>query len=167
MNKIILQNKKENISLSGLYERYSVDIFKYSYSILKNREEAEDAVQEVFVKYAENEGSFKGDCSYKTWLLIIARNYCFNRIKNKSFNNVDIDDENFSETINPDYDMDISLKDALMKLSEEYNELIYLREYEGFTYNEIAGITKLSLENVKIRLFRARQELRKILKGNV
>jgi RNA polymerase sigma-70 factor (ECF subfamily) len=144
-----------------------VDIFKYSYSILKNREEAEDAVQEVFVKYAENEDSFKGDCSCKTWLLIIARNYCFNRIKNKNFNNTDIDDESFNETTNPDYDMNISLKDALMKLSEEYNELIYLREYEGLSYNEIAGITKLSLENVKIKLFRARQELRKMLKGNV
>ena len=62
--------------------------------------------------------------------------------------------------------MNISLKDALIKLPEEYNELIYLREYEGYSYNEIAGITKLSLENVKIKLFRARQELRKILKGN-
>ena len=144
-----------------------MEIFKYSYSILKNREEAEDAVQEVFVKYAANEDSFKGDCSYKTWLLIIARNYCFNRIKNKNFNNAEIDDEEFTETTNPDYDMNISLKDALMKLPEEYNELIYLREYEGYSYNEIAGITKLSLENVKIKLFRARQELRKILKGNV
>ena len=144
-----------------------MDIFKYSYSILKNREEAEDAVQEVFVKYAANEDTFKGDCSYKTWLLIIARNYCFNRIKNKNFNNAEIDDEGFTETTNPDYDMNISLTDALMKLPEEYNELIYLREYEGYSYNEIAGITKLSLENVKIKLFRARQELRKILKGNV
>ena len=61
--------------------------------------------------------------------------------------------------------MNISLKDALMNLPEEYNELIYLREYEGFSYMEIARITKLSPENVKIKLFRARQELRKILKG--
>ncbi|MCL5029875.1 MAG: RNA polymerase sigma factor [Bacteroidetes bacterium] len=166
MNKIILQNKKENISLPELYERYSKDIFKYSFSILKNNEEAEDAVHEVFVKYAESENSFKGECSYKTWLLIITRNYCFSRIRNKNFRNEDIDDENFRGSFEPDYDSHISLRDALMKLSEEHNELIYLKEYEGFSYKEIAEITKLSLENVKIKLFRARQELRKILKGD-
>jgi RNA polymerase sigma-70 factor (ECF subfamily) len=165
MNKIILQHKKQNIQLSGVYELYSADLFRYSYSILKNREEAEDAVQEVFVKYAENESSFKGDCSYKTWLLVIARNYCFNRIKNKNFNNAAINDDGFDGIFNPDYDMNISLKDALLNLTEEYNELIYLREYEGFSYMEIGAITKLSPENVKIKLFRARQELRKILKG--
>ena len=149
-----------------LFERYSADIFKYSYSILKNREEAEDAVQEVFVKHAENESSFKGECSYKSWLLIIARNYCFNRLKNKNFNNTNIDYDNFNETTNPDFDMGISLQDALLKLPEDYNELIYLREYEGFSYKEIAEIAMLSVENVKIKLFRARQVLRKILKGN-
>jgi len=166
MNKIILHDKKENISLAELYERYSPDIFKYSFSILKNNEEAKDAVQEVFVRYAKNESSFKQDCSYKTWLLIIARNYCFNRIKNKNFRNEEIEDDVFIESYSPDYDMQISLKDALMKLPEEYNELIYLKEYEGFSYKEIAEITNLSLENVKIKLFRARQELRKILKGD-
>lgn len=165
MDKIILLNTKENITLSELYERYSMDIFKYSYSILKRREEAEDAVQEVFVRYARKENTFKGKCSYKTWLLIITRNYCFNKIKDKSFTNMDIDDADFNETENPDYDMNISLKDALMKLSEEYNELIFLKEYEGFSYNEIAAITKLSSENVKTKLYRARQELRRILKG--
>ncbi len=166
MNKIILQNKKENISLSGLYEKYSEDIFKYSFSILKDMEEAKDAVQEVFVRYAKSEDSFRNDCSYKSWLLIITRNYCFNRIKNKNYNSEDIDGDDFNESYSPDYDMQISLKEALMKLPEEYNELIYLKEYEGFSYKEIAEITKLSPENVKIKLFRARQELRKILKGD-
>ncbi len=166
MNKIILQDKKENISLPELYERYSDHIFKYSFSILKNTEEAKDAVQEVFVRYAKNENSFQKDCSYKTWLLIITRNYCFNRIRNKNFKNEDIYDYDFNTSYNPDYDMQISLRDALQKLSGEYNELIYLKEYEGFSYKEIAEITKLSQENVKIKLFRARQELRKILKGD-
>jgi RNA polymerase sigma-70 factor, ECF subfamily len=166
MNKTILHDKKENISLPELYERYSPDIFKYSFSILKNREEAKDAVQEVFVKYAKSESSFKHECSYKTWLLIITRNYCFNRINNKNYRIEEINNDVFDESYSPDYDIQISLKDALMKLPEEYNELIYLKEYEGFSYKEIAEITKLSLENVKIKLFRARKELRRILKGD-
>lgn len=165
MNKIIPQNKKENFSLPELYEKYSGDIFKYSLSILKNREEAEDAVQEVFVRYARNENSFKKDCSYKTWLLVIARNYCFNRIKNKAFKSESLNTDDFNKSYNPDYDIQISLKDALLKLPEEYNELIYLKEYEGFSYKEIAEVTLLSPENVKIKIFRARQQLRKIMKG--
>ena len=109
MNKLFcLENKIYRFP--GSYELYSADLFRYSYSILKSREEAEDAVQEVFVKYAENESSFKGDCSYKTWLLVIARNYCFNRIKNKNFNNAVINDDGYNGTFNPDYDMNISLK---------------------------------------------------------
>ena len=50
-----------------------------------------------------------------------------------------------------------------MQLSPEDNELIYLREYENYSYKEIAEITEQSLENVKIKIFRARQKLRKIL----
>ncbi len=167
MNKIILQNKRENISLPELYGRYSGDIFRYSLSILKNKEEAEDAVQEVFVKYAETESTFKGDCSYKTWLLVIARNYCFNRIKSKGHKNSRMDDAVFEEGVNPNYDTLISLRDAMLALPVDYSELIYLKEYEGFSYKEIAEITKLSPENVKIKLFRARQELRRILKGDL
>ncbi len=51
-----------------------------------------------------------------------------------------------------------------MQLNSEDNELIYLREYEGYSYKEIAEITEQSLENVKIKIFRTRQKLRKILR---
>ena len=62
-----------------------------------------------------------------------------------------------------DYDTRISLKDALDQLSPEYNEILYLREYENYSYKEIADITEQTLENVKIKIFRARRQLRKIL----
>ena len=87
MNTETLKHTDEKIPLPELYERYSKDIFKYSFSILKDEDDAKDAVQEVFVKYAENENSFKRSCSYKTWLLVLTRNYCFNKTKSKGFNN--------------------------------------------------------------------------------
>lgn len=165
MFQVILKNKKEYLSLSKLYERYFSDVFKYSFSILKNYEEAQDAAQEVFVRYAENEKTFKGDCSQKTWLLIIARNYCYNKVKSKNLNNERIDEEIFNNTIDVDYETKISLRDALMKLPEEYNEVVYLKMYEGYSYKEISGMTGLTIENVKIKLFRAKQKLRKLLTG--
>lgn len=164
MNAETLKPTKEKISLPELYERYSKDIFKYSFSILKGEDDAKDAVQEVFVKYVENESSFKGDCSYKTWLLVLTRNYCYNKIKSKGFNNTSLETQTFNKAYETDYDTDISIREALMKLETEDNELIFLREYEGYSYKEIAEITEQSLGNVKIKIFRARKKLREILK---
>jgi len=164
MNTETLKRTKEKISLPELYEKYSQDIFKYSFSILKDEDDAKDAVQEVFVKYAENENAFKRNCSYKTWLLVLTRNYCYNKIKSKGFNNVRIEDQTFNKTYETDYDTRITIREALIKLNSEDNELIYLREYEGYSYKEIAEITEQSLENVKIKIFRARKKLREILK---
>lgn len=153
----------DELSLPKLYEKFSSDVFKYSFSILKHYEEAQDAVQEVFVKYAESEHSFKKECSSKTWLLIIARSYCYNKIKSKNFNNERIDDS-FVQGYTIDFETKIDIKDALLQLSEEHNELIHLKDYSGYSYKEISEITKLSVENVKIKLFRARQQLKKYLK---
>jgi len=159
----ILKEKNKILTLSELYEKYSKDIFKYSFSILKNINDANDAVQEVFLKYAQNESSFKGNCSYKTWLLVLTRNYCYNEIKSKNFNNKNIEDYILNKHYEVDFDTRITVKEVLLKLSTEHNELMYLREYEGYSYKEIAEITEQSLENVKIKIFRARQQLRKLL----
>ncbi len=164
MNNINL--KYEEFSLPKLYEKFSSDIFKYSLSILKHYEEAQDAVQEVFVKYAERENSFKKECSQKTWLLIIARSYCYNRLKSKNFNNERLDDS-FIQSYTVDFESLMDIRNALLQLSEEFNELIFLKDYSGYSYKEIAEITELSIENVKIKLFRARQQLKKYLSSEL
>lgn len=147
-----------------MYERYSADIFRYSVSILKDEDDAKDAVQEVFVKYAENESSFKRNCSYKTWLLVLTRNYCYNKIRSSGYNNERIAEQVLNKSYEPDYDTSITIKEALLQLNFEESELIYLREYEGYSYKEIAEIIEQSLENVKIKIFRVRKKLREILK---
>jgi RNA polymerase sigma-70 factor (ECF subfamily) len=70
----------------------------------------------------------------------------------------------FAESYELDIDLLVSLKEALLKLNEEYCELIFLANYAGYSYKEIAYITKLSTDNVKIKIFRARQELKRLLK---
>jgi len=164
MSMQILKEKNKILTLSELYEKYSKDIFKYSFSILKDEDNAKDAVQEVFVKYTENESSFKRNCSYKTWLLVLTRNYCYNKIKNKGFSNVSFEDQKLNKTYETEYDTRITIREALMQLNPEDNELIYLREYANYSYKEIAEITEQSLENVKIKIFRVRKKLREILK---
>lgn len=153
-------------SLPDLFEKFSTDIFRYAGSILKDSDEAKDVVQDVFVKYAENESSFKHECSQKTWLLVITRNCCLNRLKKSERKNERIEDQVFEKPYETDYDTMISLDEALKMLIPEHNELLYLKEFEKYSYKEIADITGQSVENVKIKLFRARQHLRKILKND-
>lgn len=153
-----------NISLKELYEEYSEDIFRYSYSILKKYEEARDIVQEVFLHHLENEKSFKGDCSYKTWLFIIARNLCYSRLRSKSFNNDRIENHIIKKNYTEIYDINISIRHALMKISNENSELLYLKEYGGYSYREISKITNLSVENIAVKLYRTKKLLRKYLK---
>lgn len=154
----------QNTPLKELYEEYSEDIFRYAFSILKNYEEARDIVQETFVHHLEKGSSFKGECSYKTWLFIIARNLCYSRARSRSFNNERIDDHLFKRNYTEILDINISIKKALMKISKENSEILYLKEYEGYSYAEISEITKLSIKNVAVKLHRAKKFLRKYLK---
>jgi RNA polymerase sigma-70 factor (ECF subfamily) len=149
-------------STSDIFKKYSADILKYSFSLLKNSDDAKDAVQEVFIRYISSRDNFRGECSEKTWLLTITRNYCFKLLtKNKHARTDNIDE--FPQLYDPKPDITITLKDAIDNLSPEDYELVYLREYAGYTYQEISQILEISTDNVKIRLFRVRQKLKQYL----
>lgn len=73
---------------------------------------------------------------------------------------MDIESLSITDTRSPDYDAILTIREALSKLSPEENELIFLKEYEGWSYKEIAELTKQTIENVKIKLFRTRKKIR-------
>jgi len=152
----------KNDRTKELFDSYSDDIFNYALSLLKNYDDAKDAVQDVFVKFMSTQESFRGDCSYKTWLLVLTRNYCYqknSRIKQslRLENNSKINYEN-------DLDARITLNDAIARLNKEESEIIYLREFAGHSYKEMAAILDTSIDNIKVKLFRVRRQLRKYLK---
>jgi len=140
---------------------HSKDVYRYAYSLLKNNEDAEDVVQDVFINYFKKSESYRGDCSIKTWLLVLTRNQCYNVIKSrKTRQSESIDDVILGSDINYVEDK-LNIEDALKTLTTEENEIIFLREYSGFSYKEISRILEISIDNVKVRLFRAKQKLRK------
>lgn len=154
---------KEKIEIDELFVLYSNDVFRYSLSLLRNVEESKDIVQEVFLKFQLSENEFRMDCNYKTWLFKITRNLCFNKLKAKQNNSDTFDDLSFTGTQTFSYDDLITLKDALAKLTPDENELIYLRDFEKYSYKELADMLNVSIDNIKVRLFRTKQKLRKIL----
>jgi RNA polymerase sigma factor (sigma-70 family) len=159
-----LRQDKDIPEAAVLYEKFAKDIFRYAFSILKDEEDAKDAMQEVFRKYLESKNSFRGNCSQKTFLLVIARNYCFNKLKSRDNKNERLDNIPYIRGNEPDIIIKLSIEAAMKKLTPEQNELLYLKEYEDLTYKEISDLTNLTIENVKIKLYRARLELKKILK---
>lgn len=155
--------KKQNLLLNELYGRYAKDVYRYAYSILLHRQEAEDAMQEVFLRMGQTNEQFRGECDTKRYLFVITRNFCYNRRKEKSFSNKPADEFMTLPVYHIHPEEKISLESAMLKLKPEQSELLYLKEYGGYSYQEMAGMTGQTIENVKIKLYRARQFLRELL----
>ncbi len=169
---------------------YDLLVIKYQYKVLsivgrfvKDQAEAQDVAQEAFIKAYRAINNFRGDSAFYTWLYRIAvntaKNYLMAR-KRRPSSDFDIDDDESSsdgiealqdiETPEASYARD-QLKEvvesALGSLSEELKMAITLREYDGFSYEDIAEILDCPVGTVRSRIFRARevidQEVKKFM----
>ena len=147
-----------------LYEKYSSRIYRFCLKILGSETLARDAFQETFVRVYEHRKSFTGN-NFSGWLFTIARNTCINIIRRKK-HHVNFDEVNFQNDLNQPRDLLLKeiIDDAISKLPLKLREAIILREYEDYTYNEIAEILGVDLSLAKVRVFRARKLLKEMLK---
>ncbi|MBR6760808.1 MAG: sigma-70 family RNA polymerase sigma factor [Oscillospiraceae bacterium] len=139
----------------------------YLNSIVKNICEAEEIMQETFVKLAVKKPKFNGKSTFKTWLYAIARNCAFNHLREKSRYEKRPIDEAFQlsdETdIEQQYLMEerkIQLHTALKKLHPEYAQVLYLKYFEDFDTVAIAKILKKSKRQVGDLTYRAKNALK-------
>ncbi len=140
--------------------------------ILGNDQDAEDMVQEAYLRAYKYFTGYQGGNS-RAWLLAIVRNTCYTWLRqNRSQEvSVDLDDEitsSESDMLDPEILLQHSLnhqlvRSALEKLAVEYRELMILRELEGMSYKEIAKITGIPMGTVMSRLARGRQRLKECL----
>ncbi len=156
---------KTTPDIEKLFGTYSEDIVRYAFSILRNIDDAKDTLQDVFLKYQLHHDSFNEQCSYKTWLFTITRNTCYNKLRESRRRDTGLDKVIYNTYEHNSIDDIITLENGLKKLSPDENEIIYLRDFEGYSYKDIAMLLEISLNNVKIRLFRAKKKLKNILKG--
>jgi RNA polymerase sigma-70 factor, ECF subfamily len=151
-------------AFTEIYNRYSPYVFAYCRRFLGSTEGAEDMFQEAFLRFHQSASKIESMTNVKGYLLSIARNLCHNFLRNERVN-VSIEDygnfivENKHES---DELLDL-IKRAIELMPEELRELFILREYDGMTYTEIAKMTESNVNTIKVKLFRARQKLRKIL----
>ncbi len=136
--------------------------------LTRNEHDAEDVVQEAYLRALQFFGSFYG-VDGRAWLLTIVRNTCYTWLqKNRGPKpTTTFDDEIHSvtgaasspETLLLQREDKELLRQALEELPVEFREVIVLRELEGFSYKEIAGIANIPLGTVMSRLARARERL--------
>lgn len=131
---------------------------------------AEDIVQESFADIYVNRDRFKEGYSFKTYLLTIVKNKCIDYLRKKQFVPLDelfiASDNNLEEQIIANEKRDF-IREKINELKRDYQVVIYLVQYEGFSYEETAKIMGKNLGQVKILIYRARKKLKALLEKEV
>ncbi|MCR5150795.1 MAG: RNA polymerase sigma factor [Clostridiales bacterium] len=156
-------------SLADLIEEYRMPLQFFLFSVAGNRDIAEEATIETFVKLATKKPKYKGKASFKTWLFIIGRNTAVDMLrKHKKNKLLSLEDAGIYVTDMDDSPEDLYIKEecnhqltaSMKKLKKEYYEVLWLKYFENLNVKEIACIMHKSENNTKVLLNRAREALK-------
>ncbi|MGB9771402.1 MAG: RNA polymerase sigma factor [Candidatus Kapaibacteriota bacterium] len=146
-----------------LYSHYSQKVYRFCLRMLGNKEKAEDAFQETFIKVFENAKNFRSN-NFGAWVFTIARHICLNLLRmEKPFQEVDDNSIKLSYVSREDFGLKDFVQRSIMQLPISLRESLLLREYEECTYEEIAQILGITVSLAKVRVHRARLLLKKML----
>jgi RNA polymerase sigma-70 factor (ECF subfamily) len=168
----------DQMAFREIVERYQSKVFSIIYGILRNHNDAEDIAQQVFTKVYFSIGSFDFRSSLLTWVYKITVNECYDYLRKRKVRRLvyesDFSQEDALRAESPDHardprpsvevaaaQRDLALK-LLARLSEEERSLLLLKEVEGHSVEELAEMTGINENTIKVKLFRARQKLVKV-----
>lgn len=147
-------------ALSRLIEMHRAGIISVATTILRDSNEAEDVVQDSFLRAYQRIQHIRTDCSFKNYLYRIATRQCLDRLRKRRAYYV----PEIHEQVHQDADVDskVCVENALKMLTPEMRTILLLREIHNFDYNEIADMLKIPVGTVRSRLHFAREKFRKI-----
>lgn len=152
-----------------LYALYGARMKNVARNLLGNPLDAEDAVQETFLKVQRSIGGFRGQSSFVTWTYRILINTCYDarrsRVRKKEVANDDSEDSPRQEPRAPGAhpSLRMALERALAGLTKHQRDVFLLYEVEGFHHAEIAGMLEITETASKNTLFQAKRNLRQVL----
>jgi len=165
----------DQMAFRDIVERFQAKVFSIIYGILRNRNDAEDIAQQVFAKVYFSLPNFDFRSSLLTWIYKITVNECYDYLRKKKVRKLvyesDFSEEESQRISNSEASTDsepliderLAQRDLVMKLlekvSEEDRNLILLKEVEGHSVEELAAMTGMNENTIKVKLFRARQKL--------
>jgi RNA polymerase sigma-70 factor, ECF subfamily len=164
-------------SLAELVKKYESTVYNFSFKICRDKDRAENTMQETFLSLIKNIKQFKGDSKLSTWLYTVISNHCLMLARAESkhaYTSIEdedavIDEKKFTDwrvapdKVAEDKELKKLLDDSIEKLHPDYRVVFLLRDVEGFSTEETAEMCNLSVPAVKSRLHRARAFLRKEL----
>lgn len=154
------------ILIEKLMVEYSNDLKRTAYVMLGDEQLSEDVTQETFISFYRSHNKFRGDSSYKTYLYRILLNHIKMHWRKKSPQTLDTLTESSETLVFEDLLVNVlDLHHALRQLNEMYRDVITLHYFNDYSIEEIALILDLSNSNVKMRLKRGRDVLKKNLIG--
>ena len=162
-----------------LVERYKERLASYLYHFLHDEKQAEDLLQETFLRLFRNRYSYEPIAKFSTWLYTIAGNLARSEYRRRKRHRTTSlygsgDGEEYelpipSESLAPDRYAErgihsLSIQNALDKLGDDFREVVVLRDVQLLSYEEISDITGLPMGTVKSRINRGRSKLQEMLK---
>ncbi len=179
---LIRAKQGDTVAFAELVGRYQTAVFNIAYRFLGNRQDAEDAAQEAFVRAFRAMDRFDTARPFAPWIKRIAANHCLNRLQ-KAVRHTQItasdlqtgaeevaDMDNWAHTVpTPEQTMvrqqeTTAIHAAILQLPPRYWAVIELRHFQQMAYDEIAATLERPLSSVKSDLFRARRMLAEMLK---
>ena len=177
LNDLYYINLVKNGDISAfavLVDRYKDFVFNLSLKTLQQREEAEEAAQDTFIKIFKSLQSFKGESKFSTWLYKVTYNNCLDRLKKQKKSRLFLELNEFTErgvksimsvleTIE-ETERKKMVQDCIASLDEEDRFLVTLYYFHENSLKEISQIMKINENNLKIKLYRARKKLAGLFK---
>lgn len=171
----------DQTAFTGLLNRHKRLAYHLALGIVKDPIEAEDLVQESFIKAFASLSRYNPQYAFTTWLCKIVSNHCLDHLRRKKIQACSLDepiqgrDGEIKREIpdwssNPEWllarkQQTLSIERAIDSLPPRYRQVIVLRHKRDLSYEEIAKILNVPLGTVKAQIFRARELLKKKLKG--
>jgi len=158
------QTLRTNDDITAIYQRHVKTVYRLCYAYLRNPNDAEDAVQNVFIKLINHTGSFESAEHEKAWLITCATNHCKDVLKSAYAKRTDFDVPDVADgSLAPLGGSDVL--QAVLALPEKYRATVYLHYYEGYKTDEIARMIDKPGSTVRSYLSEARALLRNTLEG--
>lgn len=165
-----------------LVQRHQRRVFTVAFGLVKDREEAMDISQDVFIRVHQRLADFKGDSAFTTWLYRITRNLAIDKIRARRTESRAFDDEVAVEVDRADpgflsralgtnpqrsalrRELAEEIARALGTLPEKHREILVLREVDGMSYEELAKVLEIPKGTVMSRLYHARTKMQAVLR---
>jgi RNA polymerase sigma-70 factor (ECF subfamily) len=152
-----------------LYRQYCDGMYVVAMRFVNNANDAEDILQDSFVKAFQKLHQFKGEVTFGAWLKKIVVNKCIDFLKSKKQHLVSLDETYMNPVVEEDWTVDdgISIqlvKEAIDKLSEKYKYVVLMYLVEGFDHKEIAQVLDITETTCRTRLLRGKGQLKELLK---